>query len=162
MSPAPAALPDRLADAIRAAVAEFGGPRPAMLEALRLIQQAEGWVSDDRLAQAAALLGVTPAELDNLATFYSLIFRRPVGERLILLCDGASCWLNGADAVRDALIARLGIGFGETTADGTATLINCACLGACDRAPAAALGRDRRLVGPLSPDDLAPLLEGAP
>lgn len=153
-------LPDPLAAAIRQAMAEFGGPRPAMLEALRLIQQAEGWVSDARLSEAAAFLGVGVAELENLATFYSMIFRRPVGETVILLCDGASCWLSGADAVRDAVTARLGIGFGETTADGKYTLINCACLGACERAPAAAVGRDRRTVGPLSPADLAALLEG--
>ena len=155
-------LPEPLAKDIRAAIDSFGGARPAMLESLRLIQHAEGWVSDARLAEAADLLGVTPAELDNLATFYSMIFRRPVGETVILLCDGASCWLNGADAVRDAVMARLGIGFGETTGDGKYTLINCACLGGCDHAPAAAVGRDRRLVGPLAPEDLAPLLEAAP
>lgn len=153
-------LPEPLAAAIRQAMADFGGARPAMLEALRLIQQAEGWVSDDRLREAAEVLGVTPAELDNLASFYSMIFRKPVGETLILLCDGASCWLNGADAVRDAVMARLGIGFGQTTPDGKYTLINCACLGACERAPAAALGRDRRTVGPLDPGVLAALLEG--
>ena len=155
-------LPDDLRTAILDAMDSFGGARPAMLESLRLIQQAEGWVSDDRLAQAADLMGVTPAELENLATFYSMIFRSPVGETVILLCDGASCWLNGGDAVRDRLMERLGIGFGQTTADGKYTLINCACLGGCDKAPAAALGRDRRLVGPLDADGLDRLLEGQP
>lgn len=153
-------LPEPLQAAIREAIDSFGGARPAMLEALRLIQQEEGWVSDDRLRDAAALLGVTPAELDNLASFYSMIFRSPVGETVILLCDGASCYLNGADAVRDAVMDRLGIGFGQTTADGKYTLVNCACLGACERAPAAAVGRDRRTVGPLTPEGLAALLEG--
>jgi NADH-quinone oxidoreductase subunit E len=152
-------LPPPLEAAIREAMDYYGGARPAMLEALRLIQQAEGWVSDARLTEAAAVLGVSTAELENIATFYSMIFRRPVGETVILLCDGASCWLNGADAVRDAVMARLGIGFGQTTADGKYTLINCACLGACERAPAAALGRDRRTVGPLTPEGLAALLE---
>jgi NADH-quinone oxidoreductase subunit E len=154
-------LPADLAAAIERAVAEHGGPRAAMLEALRAIQQAEGWVSDARLDSAAALLGVTTAELDSLATFYSMIFRRPVGERLILLCDGASCHLNGADAVRDALVARLGIRPGETTADGRYTLLNIACVGGCDRAPAAVLGRNRKLTGPLSLDDIDALLADA-
>ena len=154
-------LPDPLRTAILDAMDSFGGARPAMLESLRLIQQAEGWVSDDRLTQAADLLGVTPAELENLATFYSMIFRRPVGETVILLCDGASCWLNGGDTVRDRLMERLGIGFGQTTPDGKYTLINCACLGGCDKAPAAALGRDRKLVGPLDADALDALLEGS-
>ena len=153
-------LPDDLRTAILDAMDSFGGARPPMLESLRLIQQAEGWVSDERLQQAADLLGVTPAELENLATFYSMIFRRPVGETVILLCDGASCWLNGGDAVRDRLMERLGVGFGQTTPDGKYTLINCACLGGCDKAPAAALGRDRKLVGPLDAAGVDALLGG--
>ena len=147
---------------LRAAIEEakhhHGGPRPAMLESLRMIQQEHGWVSDAHLEEAAALLGVTNAEMEDVATFYSLIFRRPVGEKVILLCDGASCWLNGGDAVRDAVMEKLGIGFGETTADGQYTLVNICCVGGCDHAPAAVIGRDRRLVGPLSPDDLDRLL----
>ena len=147
-----------LCAAIEEAKHHHGGPRPAMLESLRMIQQRHGWVSDAHLEEAAALLGVTTAEMEDVATFYSLIFRRPVGEKVILLCDGASCWLNGGDAVRDAVMEKLGIGFGETTADGRYTLVNICCVGGCDHAPAAVIGRDRRLVGPLSPDDLEELL----
>jgi NADH-quinone oxidoreductase subunit E len=147
-----------LCAAIDAARDHHGGPRAAMLEALRMIQQEHGWVSDDNMAEAAGRLGMSRAEIEDLATFYSLIFRQPVGEKLILLCDGASCWLNGADAVREAVQARLGIGFGETTPDGAYTLINICCVGGCDHAPAAVIGRDRKLVGPLSPDDLDTLL----
>jgi NADH-quinone oxidoreductase subunit E len=150
-------LSDDLRAAIEAARDHHGGPRAAMVESLRMIQQEHRWVSDAHLEEAAALLGVTTAEMEDVATFYSLIFRRPVGEKVILLCDGASCWLNGGDAVRDAVTARLGIGFGETTPDGEYTLINICCVGACDHAPAAVIGRDRTLVGPLSPDDLEAL-----
>ncbi len=153
-------LPRKLQTAIKRELKHEGNARAAMIESLRLIQQEEGWVSDERMRQTAELLGVSLAELEDIATFYSLIFRRPVGETVILLCDGASCWLNGADAVRDAVMEKLGIGFGETTKDGKFTLINICCVGACDRAPAAVVGRDRRLVGPLSPDDLSALLEG--
>ncbi|MBN2629621.1 MAG: NADH-quinone oxidoreductase subunit NuoE [Rhodobacteraceae bacterium] len=153
-------LPEDLKQQILHAVAEDGGAKAAMLEALRLVQQAEGWVSDARLAQVADLLGVSTAELDSIATFYSLIFRKPVGQTVILLCDGASCWMNGGDALRQALMDRLGIGFGQTTADGRYSLINSACVGGCDRAPALLIGPDRRLVGPLSPEGVAQLLEG--
>jgi NADH-quinone oxidoreductase subunit E len=153
-------LPAPLKERIRHAVEHHGGPHGAMLETLRMIQHEEGWVSDARIGEAAHELGVTRAELESLATFYSLIFRRPVGETVILLCDGASCWMNGADAVRDEIERRLGIGFGETTADGKYTLINCACVGGCDRAPAAAVGRDRTLVGPLTLDAVKAILEG--
>lgn len=153
-----------LSPALVAAIAHardrHGGPRGAMLEALRLVQHAEGWVSDAHVADIADLLGMTVAEVDNLATFYSHIFRRPVGRRLVMLCDGASCYLNGADAVRDAVMARLGIGFGETTPDGAITLLNVCCVGGCDHAPAALVGRDRRLVGPLAPDHVDVLLAG--
>jgi NADH-quinone oxidoreductase subunit E len=148
--------------AIRAAAESHGGAKAAMLEALRLVQDAEGWVSDSDLAEAAATLGVTAAEIESLATFYSHIFRNPVGETVILLCDGLSCFLCGADAVRDAIMARLGVGFGETTPDGRFTLINTCCVGACDRAPAALIGRDRKLVGPLSLDELSALIGAAP
>lgn len=155
-------LPPELETRLRDLVAHEGGARPAMVEALRLVQAAEGWVSDERIPQIAAILGVTPTELDATASFYSLIFRRPVGRTVILLCDGASCGLNGADAVRDAIKVRLGIGYGQTTPDGRFTLINSACVGGCDRAPAAVVGPDRRLVGPLTADTLDALLERAP
>ena len=155
-------LPPATRTAIAEAAAAHGGPKAAMLEALKLVQQAEGWVSDADLAEAAATLGVTTAEIDSLATFYSQIFRSPVGETVILLCDGLSCYLCGADAVRDAVMQKLGIGFGETTPDGKFTLINICCVGGCDRAPAALVGPDRTLVGPLSADELTALIGGAP
>jgi NADH-quinone oxidoreductase subunit E len=153
-----------LSPAIRVAIAHaaaaHGGPKAAMVEALKLVQEAEGWVSDAHLAEAARVLGVTTAEIDGLATFYSQIFRRPVGDTVILLCDGLSCYLCGGDAVRDAVMQKLGIGFGETTADGKFTLINICCVGGCDRAPVALIGPERRLVGPLTPDDLDALIGG--
>jgi NADH-quinone oxidoreductase subunit E len=153
-------LSSQTIEAIREAAASHGGPKAAMLEALKLVQAAEGYVSDLHLAEAAQTLGVTTAEIDSLATFYSHIFRRPVGETVILLCDGLSCFLCGADAVRDAVMQKLGIGFGETTADGKFTLINVCCVGGCDRAPAALVGPDRTLVGPLSADQLSDLIGG--
>lgn len=151
-------LSHSLRHAIAEAIGHHGGRRPAMLESLRMIQHEHGWVSDAHLAEAAAILDVTKAEMDDIATFYSLIFREPVGRTLILLCDGASCYLNGGEDVRDRVMERLGIGFGETTPDGEYTLINVCCVGACDKAPAALVGRDRVVVGPLSPHDLDALL----
>lgn len=140
-------------------LAEHGGDgRAAGLELLRRIQHAEHWVSDARLAEAAALLGLTPAELDSVASFYSHLFRQPVGSRLVLLCDGASCVLNGGEQVAAALTARTGLRPGDN--DGALTWLPSACIGGCDQAPAALVGRDRRLVGPLDPANLDPLFEG--
>jgi NADH-quinone oxidoreductase subunit E len=110
--------------------------RPACIEALKIVQRYRGWVSDEAIQDIAAFLDMTPDELDNVATFYNLIFRRPVGKNVILLCDSVSCWLLGYDAVRERIRERLGIGLGETTSDGAFTLLPNVCLGTCDHAPA--------------------------
>jgi NADH-quinone oxidoreductase subunit E len=79
---------------------------------------------------------MTPAELDAVATFYNLIFRKPVGKHVILVCDSVSCWIMGYERILQHLRDRLGIVLGETTADGVFTLLPIVCLGACDQAPA--------------------------
>jgi NADH-quinone oxidoreductase subunit E len=86
-----------------------------------------------------------------------MIFRRPVGRHVILLCDSVSCWIMGANPLRAQLGALLGIGPGATTADGRFTLLPCACLGACDRAPALMIDDDLHV--DLTPEKIAELLE---
>ncbi|MDD5330603.1 MAG: NADH-quinone oxidoreductase subunit NuoE [Sulfuricella sp.] len=106
------------------------------LEALKIVQKHRGWVSDEGLADIAEFLRVAPAELESVATFYNLIFRRPVGRHVILACDSVSCWIMGHDRLMQRLTAELGIRPGETTPDGRFTLLPIPCLGACHRAPA--------------------------
>ncbi len=108
----------------------------ACIEALKIVQKHDGWVSDDALKEVAALIGMPAAELDSVATFFNLIYRRPVGKHVILLCDSVSCWLMGCNRIRGQLTDRLGIDYGETTEDNRFTLLPMACLGTCDRAPA--------------------------
>lgn len=110
--------------------------RAAGPEALKVVQRRRGWVSDEDLRDAAAALDMTPEELDGVATFYNLIYRKPVGRHVILICDSVSCWVMGYDNLRQHLTERLGIALGETTADGRFTLLPVVCLGACDHAPA--------------------------
>src|SRR5512143_1739205 len=98
----------------------------ACVEALKIVQKHRGWVSDE-IGGIAAMLGMTPDELDAVATFYSFIFRRPVGKHIILICDSISCWVMGYDTVREHLKKRLGIVPGETTADGQFTLLPASC-----------------------------------
>ena len=117
-------------------------PRAAVSEALKIVQRHRGWVSDESVRDIAVALGLTPDEVDSVATFYSMIFRRPVGRHVILFCDSVSCWILGANPLQAQLGARLGIRPGETTADGRFTLLPCACLGACDRAPAMMIDDD--------------------
>ena len=116
--------------------------RAAGLDALKVVQKRFGYVSDPHLAEVAALLDMTPAELDGVATFYNLIFRRPVGRHVILLCDSVACWIMGEGGARAQLRERLGIKPGETTADGRFTLLPIVCLGHCDHAPAMMVDED--------------------
>jgi NADH-quinone oxidoreductase subunit E len=113
-----------------------------MLEALRMIQQARAG-SRTHIWRRPRCCSGPIAELEDIATFYSLIFRRPVGETGDPALRRRELLAERGDAVRDALM-ELGIGFGETTPDGKYTLINICCVGGCDRAPAAVVGRDRR------------------
>jgi NADH-quinone oxidoreductase subunit E len=107
----------------------------ACVDALKIVQRHRGWVSDE-IRGIAGMLDMTADELDGVATFYNLIFRKPVGKHVILVCDSISCWIMGYEPVREHLKRRLGVGLGETTADGQFTVLPVACLGACDHAPA--------------------------
>jgi NADH-quinone oxidoreductase subunit E len=109
--------------------------RSACVEALKIVQRHHGWVSDERLKSLAMMLDMTPDELDGVATFYNLIYRRPVGRHVVLLCNSISCWIMGYEPMRAHLKARLGIDLGQTTADQRFTLLPIVCLGACDHAP---------------------------
>ena len=109
--------------------------RGAATEALQIVQRHRGWVSAEAVRDVAELLGLTPDEVAGLATAYDLIFRRPVGRHVILICDNVSCWIMGYNPILEHLQRRLGIGLGGTTADGRFTLLPSACLGACDLAP---------------------------
>jgi NADH-quinone oxidoreductase subunit E len=110
--------------------------KAALIEALKIVQQHRGWISDDSVEAIAAYLGTNAAEVDSVATFYNLIFRRPVGRHVILLCDSISCYVMGYKKLYEALQQELNIKFGETTADKKFTLLPNACLGCCDHAPA--------------------------
>ncbi len=127
---------------IAAHAAGHAHPRAALGEALKLVQRRKGHVSDEDLRQIAAALGLTADEADEVATFSSLIHRRPVGRHVILLCDSVSCWVTGCDGLIRHLQKTLGIGLGQTTADGRFTLLPAACLGACDRGPAMKVDED--------------------
>ncbi|MFP4616327.1 MAG: NADH-quinone oxidoreductase subunit NuoE [Thiohalorhabdus sp.] len=138
----------------------WADPRAAGVEALKAVQEHQGWVSDEALAEAAGVLGMPVAELDGVATFYNLIFRKPVGRHVILVCDSVSCWVLGQESLYAALQERLGIAPGQTTADGRFTLLPVCCLGQCERAPAVLI--DGEPVGDVTTEGLDTLLEQYP
>jgi NADH-quinone oxidoreductase subunit E len=141
---------------IEAEFPRYEQKRAACVEALKIVQRHRGWVSDETLIAVAEFLEMTPAELDGVATFYNLIFRKPVGKHIILVCDSISCWIMGYERVLQHLQDRLGIVKGETTADGVFTLLPIVCLGACDQAPAMMI--DDELYGNLDPDKIDEIL----
>jgi NADH-quinone oxidoreductase subunit E len=122
--------------AIAGFIAHYPTARAACIDALRHVQKCRNWVSDPVLAEVAALLGMSTAELDEVATFYNLIFRKPVGENILLLCDSITCWMMGRDDLATHIGDRFGIRPGETTTDSRLTLLPIVCLGHCDHAPA--------------------------
>jgi len=109
--------------------------RAVGLEALKIVQKHQGWVSDESLQAVADYLGMSAHELDGVATFFNLLYRRPVGRKVMLFCNSVSCWIMGCDRIKDHISARLGIDYGETSADGEYTLLPVPCLGDCDHAP---------------------------
>ncbi|MBZ0273411.1 NADH-quinone oxidoreductase subunit NuoE [bacterium] len=135
----------------------YADPRAAGIESLKLVQDRYGWVSDDHLKEVAGILGMSPTELDSVATFYSLVYRKAVGKYVILLCDSVSCWIVGYRGIRKHLRERLGIDLGQTTADNMFTLLTVPCLGCCDRAPAFMVNED--LHTNLTPDRVDEILE---
>ena len=128
----------------------------ASVEAMRIVQDTRGWVSDEGLADVAEYLDVSPSCLESLATFYSLIFRKPVGRHVIMVCDSVCCWMEGSEVLVAHLSERLGVGLGGTSDDGRFTLLPVVCLGACEQAPAMLI--DWQLHGNVDSDDLEPIL----
>lgn len=142
---------------IEAVIGHAEYKRGAASDVLKIVQHHHGWVSDEHLKEAAGLLALTPCELDSIATFYSGIYRRPVGRHVITLCDSVSCWIMGYNPIREHLSVRLGIRFGETTSDGRFTMLPCACLGVCEKAPAMMIDGD--VHGDLTPEKTDGILE---
>lgn len=112
------------------------------LEALKIVQKHQGWVSDESLLAIARYLHLPAADLEGIATFFNLIYRQPVGRNVMLFCDSVSCWIMGCEGLKKHIKEVLDIGFGETSKEGDFTLIPVPCLGDCDRAPVLMVGPD--------------------
>lgn len=142
---------------IEAELPHYPDKRAACVEALKIIQRHQGWVSDEKLKSLAAMLEMTPDELDGVATFYNLIYRRPVGRHVVLLCNSIACWIMGYEQIRAHMKTRVGIDLGQTTADQRLTLLPIVCLGACDHAPTMMIDDD--LHHDLTPEKVDGILE---
>ena len=153
-----------LSDAERAAIEEemhhYEDPRAASIEALKIVQQARGWVPDGAADAIGAILGIPASDVEGVATFYSQIFRQPVGRHIIRVCDSMTCFIGGHESVLDGIRTTLGIEPGQTTAENRFTLLPVCCLDNCDKAPALMIDNDT--FGNVTADSVAALLEDYP
>jgi NADH-quinone oxidoreductase E subunit len=133
--------------------------KSAILPALWIAQREYGgYLPPNALAEVAVRLGRPYAEIEGVATFYSMLERREVGKHVIEVCTCMTCHVRGAYRILDYLLAKLGIGLNETTPDGMFTVKEVECLGACDRAPLLQVGSE--YVGPVDERKIDELIAG--
>jgi NADH-quinone oxidoreductase subunit E len=149
-------LSDEERHEIDAELTRYPTRQAASIDAMKILQRHRGWVSDEALRDLAPLLRMTVDELDGVASFYNMIFRRAVGKHVILVCNSVTCWMLGAGRLRDAVAAASGAPDGGTSADQRFTLLPIVCLGACDHAPVLMIDDD--LHGDVDPANAAALL----
>ncbi|UFS72018.1 NADH-quinone oxidoreductase subunit NuoE [Geomonas sp. RF6] len=133
-------IPEKLKNALQQRVAAAVTAREAAVDVMKALQGHYGWLTDEAVEEAAALLGLSTLQVEELATFYEKIYRRPVGKKVIHVCDSISCWCAGSGEVLERLKERLDVEIGGTTSDGAFTLIPCCCLGMCGDGPALSVG----------------------
>jgi NADH-quinone oxidoreductase subunit E len=149
--------PDELREGIEELMSRYPDRHSASIPALWAVQQRYGWCTPEGIRQAAAVMRVTPAYLESVASFYDLLHTEPVGQHRVLVCTNISCWMRGGDELLDAFCEAAGCDRndashgGSTSADGELYVTGFECLGACDVAPMASI--DGRYFGPLSEDD---------
>ena len=123
----------------------LGKQKSALLPVLHLAQEEfGGWLSSETMDYVASLLQITPIEVYEVATFYSMFNMKPVGKHVFEVCQTGPCMLRGSDNIIDYIKKKLDINVGETTKDGLFTLKTVECLGACGYAPMMQLGKHFR------------------
>lgn len=150
-------LSDHELKEIRTEMTHYEDSRAASIEALKIVQKARGWVPDGAIGAIASVLEIPASDVEGVATFYSQIYRRPVGRHVIKYCDSVVCYLTGYENLQSVLEKKLNIKPGQTTPDGRFTLLPVCCLGNCDKSPSIMIDEDT--YGPVTPEDIDQLLE---
>ena len=138
-------------------LANYGGSPSNLITILQKAQDIYGYLPKDVMYHIAEKVGVTPADVMGVATFYSQFRLTPIGKYLIMSCQGTACHVNGSERVSAAISEYLGIGNGETTVDGLFTLENVACLGCCSLAPVIMINGEA--YGNLTPDSAVAVIK---
>ena len=131
--------------------------RSAVLPALYLVQRQQGYITANAMRYVAQLLEITPADVEDVVSFYTMFYTKPVGRFVLQVCRTLSCALNGAERVTEELASKLGLNPGETDSTRTFTLLEVECLGACDRAPVVMVNDSWHEC--LKPEDAAKLVD---
>ncbi|WWP02208.1 MAG: NADH-quinone oxidoreductase subunit NuoE [Candidatus Dasytiphilus stammeri] len=131
--------------------------RAASIEALKIVQDSHGWVPDDAIYAIAKILQIPSTEVEEVATFYSQIFRQPVGRHIIQYCDSSVCYINGYKKIQETIENKLKIKPGQTTYDKKFTLLPICCLGNCDKSPTLMI--DKKTYGNVTPKNIIKILE---
>ena len=150
-------LPDKLKKSLEEKIAHADHPREMVVDVMLALQEHYGFLSDDAVEAVAALLEMSPLEVEELATFYTFIYREPVGKYVIHVCDSVICWMDGFESIQDYLCRKLDIAVGDTSADGLFTLLPVCCIGYCDLSPAMLI--NRKVYGNLTPQKIDEILD---
>ncbi|WWO97234.1 MAG: NADH-quinone oxidoreductase subunit NuoE [Candidatus Dasytiphilus stammeri] len=135
----------------------YENARAVSVEALKIVQKYRGWVPDGAIEAIAKILGISTNDLEGLATFYSSIFRYPVGRHIIRYCDSYICYMNGYEKNKQILEKHFKIKVGETTEDKRFTLLPTSCLGYCNKSPALMI--DDKIYGPVKYNSIIGIME---
>jgi NADH-quinone oxidoreductase subunit E len=149
-------IPDTLRNELKQRVAHAVTNREAAVDVMKELQRHYGWLTDEAVQEAAEILHLSPLQVEELATFYEMIYRRPVGRHVIHVCDSISCWSMGGETLLKHFERLLGVVVGTTTPDNVFTLLPCCCLGNCGNAPAVMVGE--RQFGRVTPEGAEALL----
>jgi NADH-quinone oxidoreductase subunit E len=150
-------IPGELRESLQEQITAIDHPRELVVDVMFAVQDYYGYLSDEAVEEVAELLEMSPLEVEELATFYTFIYREPVGRYVIHVCDSLICWMEGYESLLDHLTGKLGINLGETTPDGMFSLLPVCCIGYCDRAPAILI--NKKVYGPLTIEKLDDILE---
>jgi len=149
-------IPPELRQQLEIRIRKAEEPREQAINVMFLIQRHYGYLTDAGVREAAELLGLTPLEVEELATFYDFIYREPVGRYVLHVCDGVVCWMFHEGSLFDYMCRKLEVCAGQVSADGMFTVLPTACIGYCDHAPAMMI--NGQFYGPLTPEKIDEIL----
>jgi NADH-quinone oxidoreductase subunit E len=137
--------------------AQYPDPKSAVMPALRLAQERDGYLTREGFCDVADALDLTPAYCEGVASFYDMFHLEPVGQQLVEVCTNVSCALVGAQQVLEAFESELGVRAGETTDDGAITLRTIECAGGCGFGTVVAV--NHRYREPVQPEDVRSIVQ---